>query len=121
MKKKQPTVADVLHLAADKCLIAHSRYTEGSKEKYSCLAVNEAIFRIYGNLYSGEAEALQKRVIKGLKKMGCNTGSMTLFKKYDDTYTDDTYTGFSAINHEVQGMRYMWLKWAALMAEEQGV
>jgi hypothetical protein len=116
MKKKQPTVADVLHLAADKCLVAHNRYNEGCKEKYSCCAINEAVFRIYGNLYSGEAGALQKRVMEGLKKMGCSTGSMTLFKKYGDNYTD-----FSAVNHEVQGMRYMWLKWAALMAEEQGV
>jgi hypothetical protein len=116
MKKKQPTVADVLHLAADKCLVAHSRYTEGSKEKYSCCAIDEALYRIYGNLYSGELGELRYRVMEGLKKMGCYTGSMTLFKKYGDDHMD-----FSAVNHEVQGMRYMWLKWAALMAEEQGV
>jgi len=114
--KKQPTVADVLHFAADKCLVAHSRYTEGSKEKYSCCAIDEAIYRIYGNLYSCESGALRNRVMEGLKKMGCRTGSMTLFKKYGDNAYD-----YSSVNHEVQGMRYMWLKWAALMAEEQGV
>jgi hypothetical protein len=113
--KKQPTVADVLHLAADKCLVAHNRYTEGSKEKYSCCAVDHALYRIYGNLYSCESGALRNRVMEGLKKMGCSTGSMTLFKKYGDP------TDYGIINHEVQGMRYMWLKWAALMAEEQGV
>jgi hypothetical protein len=117
MKKKQPTVADVLHLAADKCLVAHSRYSEGvGKERFSCCAIEEAIFRITGNVYGGESGELRRRVHAGLRNMGCNTGSMTLFKKYGDNIND-----FSAINHEVQGMRYMWLKWAALMAEEQGV
>lgn len=114
--KKQPTVADVLHLAADKCLVAHSRYTEGRKEKYSCCAIDEAIYKITGQLYGGETYKLHNRVMAGLKNMGCDTGSMTLFKKYGDNYTD-----YSSVNHEVQGMRYMWLKWAALMAEEQGV
>lgn len=113
---KEPTIADVLHLAADKCLVAHSRYGEGSKEKYSCCAIDEAIYKITGQLYGGESYKLHNRVMAGLRNMGCNTGSMTLFKKYGDNYSD-----FGAVNHEVQGMRYMWLKWAALMAEEQGV
>jgi hypothetical protein len=116
MKKKQPTVADVLHYAADKCLVAHSRYSEGSgKEKFSCCAVEEAVYRITGQVYGGESYKLRRRVIDGLRNMGCDTGSMSLFKKYGDNYAE-----FSAVNHEVQGMRYMWLKWAALMAEEQG-
>lgn len=122
--KKQPTIADVLHLAADKYLVAHTRWGEGIiKEKFSCCAVDEAICDSYDGLYDGEAAALQgeaaalqKRVMKGLKNMGCDIGSQTLFKKYGDNHRD-----YSAINHEVQGMRYMWLKWAALMAEEQGV
>jgi hypothetical protein len=45
--------------------------------------------------------------------MGCDTTSSTLFYKYVDNPFE--------ISEEVQGMRYMWLKWAALMAEEQGV
>lgn len=116
MKTKQHTVADVLHYAADKCLVAHSQYSEGSKQKYSCCAIHEAVYQMTGKLYSGESNALRRRVIAGLKAMGCNTGSMTLFKKYGDDHLD-----YSAVNHRVQGMRYMWLKWAALMAEEQGV
>jgi len=116
MKKKQPTVADVLHVAADKCLVAHSRYSEGSREKFSCCAVDEAIYKMTGHLYTFESLELHRRVMAGLKAMGCNTGSMTLFKKYGDNHSE-----FSEVNHEVQGMRYMWLKWAALMAEEQGV
>ena len=116
MKTKQHTVADVLHYAADKCLVAHSRYSEGSKEKYSCCAINEAVYQMTGILYGDESNALRLRVIAGLKAMGCNTGSMTLFKKYGDKPNEYSY-----VNHKVQGMRYMWLKWAALMAEEQGV
>jgi hypothetical protein len=113
---KQHTVADVLHYAADKCLVAHSRYSEGIKEKYSCCAIEEAIYQMSGRLYDDESNALRRRVIAGLKAMGCDTGSHTLFKKYGDKPNEYSY-----INSEVQGMRYMWLKWAALMAEEQGV
>jgi hypothetical protein len=116
MKKKQHTVADVLHLAADKCLVAHALYSEGvGKEKFSCCAIDEAIYKIHGAYYGYESSQLRRRVVEGLKNMGCSTGSQTLFRKYGDP------TDYGAVNHEVQGMRYMWLKWAALMAEEQGV
>ena len=38
--KKQPTIADVLQYAADKCLAYDERYTaDGIKEKFSCYAV----------------------------------------------------------------------------------
>lgn len=115
-KKKQPTVADVLHFAADKCLVAHSRYGEDRVERFSCCAVEEAIYKMTGNGYIGESVLLRRRVLDGLKNMGCNTGSMNLFKKHGDVPSE-----WDNINHRVQGMRYMWLKWAALMAEEQGV
>ena len=117
MKKKQPTVADVLHYAADKCLAFDKRYTDyGIKEKFSCCAVNEAIYHMTGPLFSLDSKALRRRVLDGLKAMGCATGSITLFEKHGDVPYD-----YQVINHKVQGMRYMWLKWAALMAEEQGV
>jgi hypothetical protein len=115
--KKQPTIADVLHYAADKCLLADNRYTEGSgKEKFSCCAVHEAVWQLsFTNVGVSEYD-LKHRVITGLNAMGCDTGSASLFKQYGDM--PDMYEN---INHKVQGMRYMWLKWAALMAEEQGV
>ena len=115
-KKKQPTVADVLHFAADKCLVAHSRYGEDRVERFSCCAVDEAIYKMTGHLYTFESLEFHRRVMAGLKAMGCNTGSMNLFKKHGDVPSE-----WDNINHRVQGMRYMWLKWAALMAEEQGV
>lgn len=109
---KQYTIADVLHYAADKCLAYDKRLTEydGLKEKFSCCAVQKAIFCLTGDL------ALRRRVKAGLTAMGCDIGSYELFKKYGDNPDEYSY-----INPEVQGMRYMWLKWAALMAEEQGV
>lgn len=111
---KQYTIADVLHCAADNHLIAESRENEGRyKERFSCSAVEEAIFCLTGDLYGGDSMALLCRVMAGLTAMGCDTGSAGLFKKYGDNPDH--------INPEVQGMRYMWLKWAALMAEEQGV
>lgn len=114
MKKKQPTVADVLHYAADKCLAYDKRCTDYSiKQKFSCCAVNEAIYQLTGYL---DADGLQSRVLDGLKAMGCDTGSDTLFKVYGDQPHE-----YSSVDETVQGMRYMWLKWAALMAEEQGV
>ena len=114
MTTKQPTVADVLHYAADKCLAYDKRYTaDGIQEKFSCCAIAEAIYQLTSSLH---ADGLYNRVLNGLKAMGCDTGSNTLFKKYGDQPHD-----YSNVDETVQGMRYMWLKWAALMAEEQGV
>ena len=101
MTKKQPTVADALHLAADKYLAANEKCF---KARYSCGAVGDACNKLDVN-FGG--------IIVGLKNMGCDTTSSTLFYKYGDNNFN--------ISEEVQGMRYMWLKWAALMAEEQGV
>lgn len=114
--KKQPTIADVLHLAADKYLVAHYRYHEGqNKEKFSCCAIDESLHEMYGVDFWYELSQLSRCISEGLENMGCSTGSHTLFWKYGDP------ADYSQISHEVQGMRYMWLKWAALMAEEQGV
>jgi hypothetical protein len=114
--KKQHTIADVLHLAADKCLAAHARYGEGGRrKKFSCCSIEEALYHLYDAYYTGEVAPMRRRVLDGLRNMGCNTGSSTLFARYGDP------KDYDKINHEVQGMRYMWLKWAALMAEEQGV
>lgn len=114
--KKQPTIADVLHCAADKYLIAESRDIEGrQKGRFSCCAVDEAIIHLTGALFSIDSAGLRRRVMNGLKAMGCDTGSSTLFVKHGDKPYE-----YGNINPDVQGMRYMWLKWAALMAEEQG-
>jgi|688.fasta_scaffold479295_1 hypothetical protein len=117
MIKKQYTIADVLHLAADKYLVAHSRYeADHIIERFSCCAIYSAIREINGNLYGEESTILRDQIVKGLRNMGCDVESHSLFEKYGDK--PDVY---GSIIHDVQGMRYMWLKWAALMAEEQGI
>jgi hypothetical protein len=104
MIKKQHTVADALHLAADKYLAANRQQRDRCRHLYSCGAVGHACADLDVN-FGG--------VLVGLRNMGCDTTSSTLFYKYGDNPFE--------ISEEVQGMRYMWLKWAALMAEEQGV
>ena len=111
MKTKQYSIADILHYAADKCLIVESRYER--RERFSCCAIDEALYELNGSIYS---HPLRNRIFDGLKNMGCDVNGMSQFVKYGDE--PNVYT---SINPEVQGMRYMWLKWAALMAEEQGV
>jgi hypothetical protein len=95
------TIADALHLAADKYLAAnlHQFATDIDKSMFSCNAVSDACCELGVN-FGG--------VLVGLKNMGCDVTSDALFKQF-------------TVIEQVQGMRYMWLKWAALMAEEQGV
>ena len=117
MIKKQYTIADVLHLAADKYLAFKSRIGKDHiKEKYSCCAVYSAIFEITDNLHSDNLKTAHKDIFDGFVQMGCDIGSISLFKKYGDEPFE-----YDEITPDVQGMRYMWLKWAALMAEEQGI
>lgn len=83
-------------------------------ERFSCCAVDAAIAYKFGlERWSDKVDKISKDVKKGLRNMGCPTGSSTAFSKYGDDWRAD--------NTKVQGMRYMWLKWAAMMAEEQGV
>jgi predicted hydrocarbon binding protein len=111
---KEYTVAEILHIAADKYLaVKESEYWTrgGSKEKFSCCAVDEAVSRLYGyfDMEIYEREDLIKRIHEGLKNMGCPTGSVDAF--------DDN----GEFIEENQQARYAWLKFAATMAEEQGV
>jgi hypothetical protein len=116
----QYTIAEILHYAADKCLAAKENeywVNDGEKEKYSCsavmLAIEHQMYRLemYGvEVPYMEALALYKRIISGLKAMGCPVESSNAFS--------DEY---NKINKENQQTRYAWLKFAAMMAEEQGV
>ena len=103
---RKHTVADALHLAADKYLAAnlHQFVTDINKSMFSCNAVADACDELDVNLGG---------VFVGLKNMGCDITSDSLFKQFQG--------GSFTVIEKVQGMRYMWLKWAALVAEEQGV
>jgi hypothetical protein len=92
----KPTIAEVLHYAADYCLVEPGNNYKLGKKFYSCNAVVKA------------ALALRVKyvpILDGLCRMGVSTGSTRMFLDVKDP----------------QGARYMWLKFAALMAEEQGV
>ena len=103
------TIAEILHYAADNCLAAE-RYeywsNGGRKEKYSCYAVEEAYFKLHG--YEDFDKDIA-RIQTGLKNMGCPISSINAL--------GDAGTFIE----ENQQARYAWLKFAAAMAEEQGV
>lgn len=112
---KEYTIAEILHYAADKKLASKESQCwnrGGNKEKYSCCAVSEAVWELWNNdkiVSEGERDELINRCTKGLENMGCPTSSMCAF---------DDHGKFIAENQQA---RYAWLKFAAIMAEEQGV
>jgi hypothetical protein len=103
------TIAEILHYAADKCLAAKpSEYWSngGDKEKFSCCAMQEAVISL--NSFD-ELDVVIDRISEGLEAMGCPVDSTDAF--------DDS----GSFNAENQQARYAWLKFAAMIAEEQGV
>lgn len=136
-KGKQVLISDILHDAADVFLRYNindtaprfrlmyisehfiGRYSlqesVAEAERFSCCAVDAAIAHKFGlERWCDDVQKLSKKVKQGLRNMGCPTGSTTAFSKYGG---DD----WRVKNTDVQGMRYFWLKWAAMIAEEQGV
>lgn len=106
------TIAEILHYAADKFLAAKpSEYWSngGNKEKFSCHAMHEAVISLNRTFNSSEVEVVIDRIHKGLEAMGCPVDSADAF--------DDS----GSFNAENQQARYAWLKFAATIAEEQGV
>ncbi len=110
--KKKPKISEVLHLAADKYLSVDGKYVDDDGkwvQRFSCVAVSRAVKSFYLPFF--DKRDFENDICAGLEAMGCDTKSSNLFRKYGDHYGG---------NPNVQGMRYFWLKWAALMAEEQG-
>ena len=106
------TIAEILHYAADKKLAVDKYeywYFGGSKEKFSCCAVEEAIGALHPMLTYSERDIMFARISEGLENMGCPTGST------------DAFGDAQVFNPENQQSRYAWLKFAAKMAEEQNV
>lgn len=115
MKNKTYTLADIFHYAADKCL-AHKReqydtYWDNAyhKDKYSCSAVESTIEKLFDGQGWQVICDQQSKARFFLKSYGCPVNSTKAFK-YDVMFNQDN-----------QQTRYAWLKFAALLAEEQGV
>jgi hypothetical protein len=106
------TIAEILHNAADKHLAAkESQYWArgGNKEKFSCCAVEESVIDLHRTFSTDEIDEIVDRISYGLKKMGCPTDSCDAFNDSGEFKTEN------------QQARYAWLKFAAIIAEEQGV
>lgn len=105
-------ISEILHNAADNYLVELTRYELANndffKERYSCLAVYASIDAVYKS--SLDRVEVSNIIMEGLREMGCPTNSTRAFGK-EPPYNPDP---------EIQQNRYFWLKWAALMAEEQG-
>lgn len=115
LQSKSVTIAEILHLAADKHLASKEEQCwnrGGTKEKFSCCAMNVAVWELCNNdkiVSECERDDLINRCSKGLAAMGCPVNSMEAFDDYGE------------FNAENQQARYAWLKFAAMIAEEQGV
>ncbi len=110
---KEYTIAEILHAAADKHLAAKaSEYWSngGNKEKFSCCAMHEAVISLNRTFTSSEVEVVIDRITQGLKEMGCPVDSCSAFNDNGSTFSSEN-----------QQARYAWLKFAATIAEEQGV
>ena len=119
-------ISDILHDAADNEL-AHNQETywcsdnatrKASLERFSCCAIDNAVSKFLNKKYpdmnwihrDNIRENIFEDIKKGLETMGLDVNSTRAFGKEPDNVCPD-----------IQGQRYFWLKWAALMAEEQGV
>ena len=112
---KKYTIAEILHLAADTKLASKESEQwnyDGDKEKFSCCAMSEAVWKLWNQdkiASEGERDELINRCSDGLKAMGCPVNST------------DAFNDYGVFNAENQQARYAWLKFAAIIAEEQGV
>lgn len=104
-------ISTILHRAADEMLAADFEDYCRGKTRFSCVAIEEVLIDLFDDFESERFEHWKNKINHGLREMGCDVDSGILFKDYGDG---------GHINPDVQGMRYFWLKWAALMAEEQG-
>jgi hypothetical protein len=91
------TIAEVLHRAADEFLWNGIREPGGNLREYSC-----------GSAYASCGPSYYKKIKPGLAAMGLDTDSYTEFDELPE-------------GPKRQGARYAWLKFAAMIAEEQGV
>ena len=105
---KKYSIAEILHYAADNCLASEANQYwlyGGNKEKYSCCAVDMAYMHLTGKYDVDKIYAIKK----GLSNMGCPVNSTHALKDEGKFIEENQQT------------RYAWLKFAAMLAEEQGV
>ena len=94
-------ISEILHEAADVYLWDGIEDDAWCSE-YSCCAVSDAVqaLRVSG--------VCEKRIYRGLEEMGVNVTNVYQFNEFP-------------FGEQRQAARYSWLKFAAMIAEEQGV
>lgn len=109
-------ISEVLHLAADKYLAEDWEYDRVLQDEFSCIAIIMAVKELVPSRKI--ADSFYNRIRIGLEEMGIDTyrGS-----QFDEFCTTSTIPDWLNINKASQGARYTWLKFAAMIAEEQGV
>lgn len=121
MEPKQIKISSVLHLAADHYLSHNELVEPGPNNHFSCNAIKDALreslgFKQYVPPTSNQHELFSSHFLiieAGLRNLGLKSpGGGRAFEELERNYTHTV---------ESQSARYIWLKWAALMAEEQGV
>lgn len=102
------TIADILHIAADEYLAPDHASIGYPNAQYSCNVIDWAVYELSDEDELGDTriQAHLRRIKRGLERMGLNVYSITAFSHIDDL-------------DERQQARYGWLKFAALIAEEQ--
>jgi hypothetical protein len=100
--KKQPKISEILHLAADEYLWTGYSKDPRNLSIYSCFAIDLAIDDL------DLSASRTGKLFKGLGEMGLDIGSITAFEEF-------------RYGPQRQAARYAWLKFAAMIAEEQGV
>lgn len=117
MKTQDVKISEILHFAADHCLYdGHGMFDKGhqySQYSYSCCAVQEAIRILIPSPFHHVldpktlAGKMWVRIRQGFFNLGLRAGSTTAYDEFDSP-------------SERQQSRYAWLKFAAMLAEEQG-
>jgi len=104
------TIAEVLHRSADEFLSLYSKSWLGydARNSYSCMAVSDCLSTLWeeGVITRDEECQLETDIFIGLEAMGVDTNSVEQFAEFPYNMMQDA--------------RYGWLKFAAMIAEEQG-
>jgi hypothetical protein len=123
----EPKISTILHRAADKYLTAtmDNWSPHGKTEEFSCNSIRYACHRHYKlkdpwwfsfeNEDDNCVKQLWRRIEIGLVNMGLSTESARQFDEF--CWRNSDGEGASAR----QGARYSWLKFCAMVAEEQGL
>lgn len=99
--KDKIKISEILHMAADEYLWdGHGSFFDQPLSRYSCDAIRRVSIEVPLDI--------EDSIFEGLQNMGLDTESCDQFDEFKN-----------AIDR--QAVRYAWLKFAAMIAEEQGV